>query len=159
MRGTELWCGSGLRVARSKSRRNRAGGDLLVEPIPSSRAAVFSGADGFETVGGGPAVLVRSDESRVQSVGPGRGAVSPASIFLHRLKGGVGGFESLRQSVGGLRKHRGGQRRVATSRSSRRSVSRVRKCVIPLGTNSAFGASGFSRRCPEAEPLAVETLS
>ena len=116
---------------------------------PLRAVAVVSGAGGFETVGGGPAVAVQSGVSRVRSVGPARGAASSASILLRRLKGSVVRFESLRQGVLDLRQHRVGQRRVATSQGSRRSTSRVRKCVIPLGSNSAFEASGFSQSCPE----------
>jgi hypothetical protein len=130
---------------------------IEIEPVvisSSSRslraAAVVSGAGGFGTGGGGSAVAVQSGVSRVRRAGPARGAASPASIFLHRLKGGVVRFESLRQGVLGLRKHIVGWWRVATSRGSRRSTFRVQKFVIPLGNSSNSEASGFSHRCPEA---------
>jgi hypothetical protein len=108
-------------------------------------AAVISGAGRFGTVRSLLALVVPSVGSRVPSL-PVREAASPC-IFLPGLKSSVSDFESLRQSLGSLRNGRISWRRVATSRGSGRSISRVRRFEIRSAAN-CFSRDSFFELVP-----------
>ena len=97
---------------------------------------------------GSSAVAAQSVGSRVQKFGPSREAVSPAGIFLRRLRGCVVGFESLRQGLGGLRNGRAGKRRGAPPRGFGQSSSRARKFETRAETTGPLRGC-FSEKLPE----------
>ena len=130
-----------------------SGAELISSSSRSLRGPeVVSEAVGFGTVRGSSALAVHGVVSRVQRLGPSRGAVSPANSFLRKLKGEVVGFESLRQSFGDLRNGRAVRRRVVPPQGFGRCFSRVRKIGIRSEASSTLrGAS--PRSCPSRRRL------
>ena len=113
---------------------------------------VASKAVGFGTIRGNSAVAVHGVVPRVQRLGPSRGTVSSANSFFRTLRGDVVGFESLRQSVGGLRNGGAVRRRVVPLQGFGHCFSRVRKIEIRSAASSTLrGASPGS--CPSRRLL------